>query len=312
MTQILSLYNLDIHQETVCTIGNFDGVHRGHQKIIDITKDTAKYSNLKSVVITFHPHPKKVISPQTFNCSILNLETKIYLLRQQEVDYILIIGFDENFYKKSPKEFMDFLKGNLKCRKLIVGKDWRFGYNKEGDIDFAKRYGKEIMLDILPIDDISMDGERVSSTKIRQLLSQGEIKKANYLLGRDFFLREKIVSGSQIGRKIGYPTINLKADEDLCLKRGVYAGFTQIDEKKLPSVINFGYRPTVDGKNLFIESHILSDFEEKIEEDTMVNIYFVEYIREEKKFDNVDNLKSQIYSDILKTKEVLISVDIYT
>lgn len=308
MTQILSLYNLKIDHDTVCTIGNFDGVHRGHQEIIKTVKQIADYSDLKSLIITFYPHPKKVVSPQTFKCSILNLETKIYLLKQQEVDYILVIDFNESFYKKTPQEFMNFLKERLRCKKLIVGKDWRFGFKKEGDINVAKEYGKKIMIDVLAIDDILIDGERISSTKIRQLLSEGQIKKAVTLLGRDYFLRERIVKGNQIGRDIGFPTLNLKPEEDLCLKKGVYAGITQINGKNFPSVINFGYRPTVDGKNLFLESHILADFKEKIEENTMVNLYFVEYIREEKKFDSIEKLKSQIKDDILKAKEVLLNV----
>lgn len=305
MTEILSLNNLDLEEDNICTIGNFDGVHLGHQSIIRMVKREAKEKNLKSVVITFYPHPKKILSPQNYKCSIVNLPTKIYLLKKEDIDYVVVIDFNEHFYRKSAREFMDFLKGKIRCKKVLVGKDWRFGYQKEGDVELAKSYGKQIGLEVDSIPDVCSSGERISSTKIRKLLMEGDVKNVKSYLGRDYFLREKVVKGDQIGRKIGFPTINTKPDEDLCLKKGVYGGFLEMDGSIYPAVINYGSRPTVDGKKTFMEAHVIEESPLEVKENMFVNIHFVEFLREEKKFDDVEKLKTQIKMDIEKTREVL-------
>lgn len=305
-TVVLSLDNINIEKETACTIGNFDGIHTGHISILQTLKQVVSELNLISVVITFNPHPRKILYPESFKCGIINLQTKIYLLQQESIDYVAVIEFSEGFYKKSPEEFMDFLREKFLCRKIVIGRDWRFGYNKAGDINFAKSYGQKIGIDLLTVDDVISDGERVSSSRIRELLREGDIKKAKKLLGRDYFLRERVVKGNQIGRQIGFPTINFKPEEDLCLKKGVYAGFVQIKAEKLPAVINYGHRPTVDGKNLLIEAHVIQDnITVKVEEGEYVNIFFIEYIRQEVMFSSLEELKTQISLDIQAAKEVL-------
>ncbi|MEZ0323065.1 MAG: bifunctional riboflavin kinase/FAD synthetase [Hydrogenothermaceae bacterium] len=305
MTEVLSIHNLDIKEKTVCTVGNFDGIHIGHKALLDKVKSESLKLKAKSVVITFFPHPRKILSPQNYKCSIVNFETKIYLLKEENIDYILVADFNERFYKKSPKEFMDFLKEKLNCRKIIVGKDWRFGYKKEGDITFATEYGKQIGIEIEAFDNICLDRERVSSSKIRELLLEGNIKEAKKYLGRDYFLKEKVVKGDGLGKKLGFPTINLKPNDDLCLKMGVYAGFLEFGDKRYPVVVNYGNRPTVDGKKVFIEAHIIEHFDKEVKENSLVNIYFIERLREEKKFESVEELKKQIEIDIKKAREVL-------
>ncbi|MCX7759754.1 MAG: bifunctional riboflavin kinase/FAD synthetase [Hydrogenothermaceae bacterium] len=305
MTKILSLYHIDIKEPTVCTIGNFDGVHIGHKALINKVKEDSLKFNTKSLIITFFPHPRKVLSPQNYKCSIVNFETKIYLLKKEDVDYILIVDFNERFYKKSPAEFMNFLKEKLNCRKIVVGKDWRFGYKKEGDIEFAKEYGKQIGIEVEDFGIISLNQEKISSSKIRELLLAGNVKEAKKYLGRDYFLREKVVKGDGVGKKLGFPTINLKPDDDLCLKMGVYTGFLEFEDKKYPVVINYGNRPTVDGKKIFMEAHVIENFEIEMRENSIVNIYFIDRLRDEKRFESVEELKKQIMADIEKAREVL-------
>lgn len=297
---------------SVCTIGNFDGVHTGHRKIIDIVKKEAAKDRLNSVVITFDPHPRKVLYPESFVCSIVNMETKLFLLKQEGIDQVVVINFTQDFYKKTAQEFMDFLKSEMGCVKLVIGTDWRFGRNKEGDLQFAESYGQKIGIQVIPVEDIKLCGERVSSTRIRELLMEADLAGARMMLGRDYMLREKVVTGNQIGRQIGFPTINFKPEEDLCLKKGVYAGFVQIDGERLPAVINYGSRPTVDGKSLMIEAHVIQeDTAISVEEGQYINIYFIKYIRQEVRFSSLQELKTQISKDILTAKEVLVDAKSY-
>ncbi len=307
MTKIIYEKDLPLFEDVVCTIGNFDGFHKGHREILHILKEEAEKSNKKSMVITFYPHPKKVLQKDDSHCNITNIETRNFLLTKEGIDYLLVINFNENFYKKSPEEFLNYLKEKVKCKRLIVGHDWKFGYKKEGDIEFAKEFGKKIGLEVIEIPPILKEGKRISSTIIRQLLKKGDVERASKYLGRQFFIFGKIVSGSKKGREIGFPTVNIKPPEDFCLKKGVYAGYVIIKDKKFPAVINYGNRPTVDGKNVYIEAHILEPVEEKLEGE-FVQIYFLKFLRGEKKFPNVKTLKEQINKDIKIAKEVLESV----
>ncbi|MFN4307324.1 bifunctional riboflavin kinase/FAD synthetase [Sulfurihydrogenibium azorense] len=305
MTKILHLKDLPITENTVCTVGNFDGLHLGHKEIIKKVKDIAKKENLKSLVITFYPHPRKILNPEKPICSIVNLETKVYLFKKENVDYLLIIEFRQNFYQKSAFEFLNFLKDTLKCKILIVGKDWKFGFKQEGNIEYAKKVGNSLGIKVIPVEDIKSNSSRISSSLIRELLSKGDLKKIEKLLGRKYFLIGKVVKGDGKGREIGFPTINLKPDDDLCLKKGVYAGYLEKDEKLYKAVINYGNRPTIDGKKTFIEIHIIEEgFNTKIEEDYL-KVHFIQYLREEKKFESIEDLKNQIKLDIQKAKEVL-------
>ncbi len=307
MTKIIYEKDLPLFEDVVCTIGNFDGFHKGHKEILHILKDEAKKSQKKSMVITFYPHPKKVLKKDSSHCNITNIETRNFLLTKEGIDYLLVIKFDENFYKKSPEEFLNYLFHKIKCKKLVVGHDWKFGFKKEGNIEFAKKYGKKIGLEVVEIPPITKEGKRISSTIIREFLKEGDVEKASKYLGRQFFIYGKVVSGDKRGREIGFPTINIQPPEDFCLRKGVYVGYVIIKNKKFPAVINYGNRPTVDGEKIFIEAHLLEPVKENIEEQ-YVQIYFLKFLREEKKFPNVEMLKEQINKDIKNAKEVLESV----
>ena len=195
----------------------------------------------------------------------------------------------------------------VRCKKLVVGHDWKFGYKKKGDIEFAKKFGKKIGLEVMEIPPITKEGKRISSTIIRKFLKEGNVEKASKYLGRQFFICGKVVSGDKRGREIGFPTINIQPPEDFCLRKGVYVGYVIIKNKKFPAVINYGNRPTVDGEKVFIEAHLLEPVKEKIEE-KFIQVYFLKFLREEKKFPNIEMLKEQINKDIKNAKEVLESV----
>ncbi len=294
---------LPIKEETVCTIGSFDGFHIGHKKILKKVKENAEKEKRKSLVITFDPHPKKVLKPDKAPCTITDIETKKDLLKREGIDYLYIIEFNEKFSKIPAKEFLKFLVNDLKCKHIIVGYDWQFGHKKEGNVYFAEKFEKELGFKLEIVEPILQDDIRVSSTLIRELLKKGEVEKASYFLGRDYCIKGKVIEGSKLGRKIGFPTINVKPPEDLCLKKGVYAGFVQIGNNLYPAVINYGYRPTVDGKNLVLEVHVLDQTD--IKPSNFIKIFFISYIREEKKFDSLENLQRQIAEDIKKAKEIL-------
>ncbi|MBK3333251.1 bifunctional riboflavin kinase/FAD synthetase [Persephonella atlantica] len=296
--------DLPLKEETVCTIGNFDGFHKGHAFILTTLKETARKENRKSLVITFEPHPKALLNPENAPCRITNLETKLDLLKHQGIDYVYVIHFDREFAQKTPQDFIQFLSQQLGCRKLIVGHDWRFGYKGEGNIETAKALGKQFDMDIIVIPPVKENNERISSTKIRQLLREGKVEQVEHLLGRTYCIKGTVQKGNQIGKEIGYPTINIKPSENLCLKKGVYSGFVSIDGKTYPAVINYGTRPTVDGKQLLIEAHIIGK-RIGLEDSKQIKIFFKKFLREERKFDSLNQLKAQIKTDIEKTLQTL-------
>ncbi|ACO03157.1 MAG TPA: bifunctional riboflavin kinase/FAD synthetase [Persephonella sp.] len=301
--KVITDRDLPLNEKTVCTIGSFDGFHKGHVEILNLVKKRAKEKNLRSLVITFDPHPKKFLNPDKAPCLITDINTKIDLLSRKSIDFVYVIKFDQNFLKKTADQFLRFLVEKLGCRHIIVGYDWRFGYMKEGDIEYAKRKSEELGFTIEVVDPIKEDGERISSTLIRSLLREGKIKEASKYLGRDYCIKGRIVKGDGKGKDLGFPTINIIPPPDLCLKKGVYAGYVSFNCDQHPAVINFGYRPTVDGKKLFIEAHVI---DKNINpESEYVRIFFKEYIRPEKKFEDTKQLSDQIKEDIEAAKKIV-------
>ncbi|WP_457640356.1 bifunctional riboflavin kinase/FAD synthetase [Persephonella sp.] len=301
--KVLTEKDFPLQDRTVCTIGSFDGFHKGHIQILEKVKNRAKEKGLKSLVITFDPHPKKFLNPEGSPCLITDIQTKIDLLERREIDFVYVIKFDQNFLKKSADEFLQFLVKDLGCKHIIVGYDWRFGYKKEGDIDYAKKRSKELGFSLEVVEPIMKDGKRISSTLIRSLLKDGKINEVSKYLGRDYCIKGKVVEGDKKGKGIGFPTINIIPPEDICLKKGVYAGYVSFNCEQHLAVINFGYRPTVDGKKLFIEAHIIDkDINLKTQ---FVRIFFKEYLRPEKKFSSIKELSSQIERDIQEAKKLI-------
>ncbi len=295
---IINDKNLPITPKTACTIGTFDGIHKAHKKIIQELK---KNKDLKSLVITFEPSPKLFFSKD--KCLITDLETKKYILEKLEIDYLYIIKFNSQFMKTKAEDFLKFLVEKLNCKKLVIGYDWKFGNNKEGDIHFLNRKKDLFQYEIKVINPIIEEDIRISSTKIRELLKIGKVDTVKKFLGRNYFLRGKVIEGDKLGRRLGFPTVNIIPDKNLCLKKGVYGGFVEYKNYMYKAVINYGFRPTVNGEKLLLEAHILDENLNLYNQ--YINIHFIKFIREEKKFFSVDELVNQIKLDIIKAKNIL-------
>ena len=284
--------------KTIVTIGTFDGVHIGHRKILERIVHTAQELNCESTVLTFFPHPRMVLQNQS-DIKLLNtLDEKIFLLEKTDLQNLIIHSFDESFYKLSAEEFVKtVLVHQMNVQKIIIGHDHRFGSNRTANIDdlivFGEKYGFEVeQISAQEIDEVS-----VSSTKIRNALTEGNIRLANEYLGYNYFFSGKVVKGKQLGRTIGFPTANIEVDEKYKLlpQNGVYIVDCIIDSKPYYGMMNIGNRPTVDGKNQTIEVHFL-DFEKDIY-DQNITVNSIERIRAEQKFDSFDLLKMQIEKD---------------
>ncbi len=300
---ILLNKELPVKEELACSIGNFDGFHAGHIKVLETLKEISKINNLKSAVITFKPHPKEVITGKKL-CKIINFETKKEFLKKLGIDYLIILEFNSEFSKLDKNKFLKFLKENLNCKALVVGEDWHFGKNRQGNVEFVKKEEKTFDIKIYPVKKEQIKNEKVSSSFIRKLLQNGEIKQVNKLLKRKYCLIGKVISGNKLGTKIGFPTINVDFEENMCLKYGVYVGFIEIENKLYKTVMNYGVRPTVNGKNPILEAHVIEKFQASYIPD-YVKVYFLDFIRPEKKFDNLQQLQNQIEKDIKLAKEIL-------
>lgn len=293
-----------IHQPAV-TIGTFDGVHLGHQKILARIKKTAKDIGGESVLVTFWPHPRMVLKPNEHNIRLLNtFSEKVELLAAFGIDHLLSIPFTEAFSKMSSESFIqDILIDKIKTKKLVIGYDHRFGKGREGSFDhlMAKQetYGFEV--EEIPRQDIENVG--ISSTKIRKALESGDLKTANDFLGREYHLEGKVTRGNQIGRSLGFPTANIHVSDPnkLIPMDGAYLVNVLLQGISHQGMLNIGSRPTLEKGQKTIEVHIF-EFNENIY-DKIIRVNFLEFLRAEKKFGNLEELKLQLEKDKEKAKQ---------
>ncbi len=298
--------NLKIHRLTeklniknpVLTVGTFDGVHSGHQKILTKLIECAKKINGESVVFTLFPHPRKVLF-QDDNLQFLNtIDEKIQLLEKIGIDRFIIYPFTKEFAKFTSCNFIEkILHNNLNIKKLIVGYDHSFGNDKQSDFQILKNCSKRFNIGIEKVEALKKSKQNVSSTKIRNFLLEKELEKANSFLGYEYFISGKVVSGNKIGRTIGFPTANILPDSNrLIPASGVYAVEIIISKKKYLGMLNVGSRPTVTTNNdKIIEVHILNFGDDIYQK--RIKIVFKKYIREEKKFPDINALKQQLIKD---------------
>ncbi len=282
--------------ETAIAIGNFDGVHIGHQHLVKRLVEEAKLRGIKPVILSFYPHPLKVLSPDQAPCELTNLHERADILASLDVYACLFIKFTKEFSLMKAEDFLkDIVHRKLRCKFLLVGYDWRFGYKREGEIELAKELGKELGYDVSLFEPFKINGHIVSSTLIRRLLHTGRIDEATQYLGRKYSLVRKVIKGDGRGSKIGFPTANLEGSENLCLKEGVYA--VRVNNEHI-AIANYGYRPTFGGRKKILEVHIIHKninlYGQKIK------VEFLEFIREEKKFSSSLELINQIKEDISK------------
>lgn len=295
--QILSnLFEIKLSESTITTIGTFDGIHIGHQKILNSLVRFAKENSLKSVVITFDPHPRKIINKINSIELINTIEEKKEKLKTLGIDYLIIQKFDEKFSETEANKFVEILKNNINIEKLIVGYDHRFGKNRNADINDLKKYGKELNFEVIEIDALEIEEVNISSTKIRSAIKDGNIRLANSYLGYNFFLGGEVVKGHSRGKELGFPTANLKIDEDKIIpKNGVYLVKSKIDHQDVYGMMNIGYNPTFNNKSKKIETHFFNL--NKNLYGKIIKIELLEYIREEKRFETVDDLIQRLKLD---------------
>jgi riboflavin kinase/FMN adenylyltransferase len=284
--------------KTIITIGTFDGVHIGHKKILQKVVAEAKKNNLTSAVLTFFPHPRFILN-QNSDLKLLNtIEEKKALLNSTGLDALLIHPFDQEFANLSAEEFVKkILVDQLNISKIIIGHDHRFGKNRSADINNLIQFGTKYNFEVEQISAQELNEIAISSTKIRTALNEGNINLANNYLGYPYSFSGKVIKGKQIGRTIGFPTANIEIQEPLKLlpKNGVYIVKCLVKNQEVNGIMNIGNRPTVNGTSQSIEVHLLN-FDEDIY-GLEITVKMIDFIRNEQKFENLDQLKSQIQKD---------------
>ena len=302
-----SIENLPEIKSPVVTIGTFDGLHLGHQKIIDRINSIAHTIGGESVVITFSPHPRLVLFPDDNDLKLLNtLDEKIERFRDYGVDNLIIYPFTKKFSRLTSVQFVrDILVNKVRLKKLVIGYDHHFGRNREGSFEKLQELAPLYNFEVEEIPVLDVQEVSVSSTKIRKALNAGDIATAKKYLGYPYSIKGKVVKGSQIGRTIGYPTANiqLKGQHKLVPKDGSYAVYVYHNSVQLKGMLNIGIRPTVDGIKRVIEVNIF-DFDENIY-DSEITVEFVQKIREEQKFEELNLLKMQLANDKIKSLRIL-------
>jgi len=279
--------------ECVMTVGNYDGIHLGHQALINHVITYAKKERYHSAVMTFEPHPREFFDSISAPSRIISLREKLEFFESMGINRVHVIRFDADFAKISAVEFTNILKNNLNVKRVVLGKDFRFGQNREGGVEMLKNAGIEILV----ADEFMINQERVSSSLVRESLSHGDFKKVNLLLGRPYAISGKVIHGDKRGREIGFPTANIHMFHERPPLRGVFA--VKLDDSF--GVANLGIRPTVSGlSQLNLEVHVF-DFSADLY-GKHVHVTFLKKLRDEKKFNNVNELKLQIETDTANAK----------
>lgn len=297
----------------VVTVGIFDGVHRGHQHILSILEEYKQRVNGESVILTFWPHPRIFLANDQYVFKLINtLGEKKVLLEKAGVDHLIILPFTRRISNETASEFIEkILVKKIGTRYLLVGADNQFGKDRAGDFREIRKCSDKFGIEVNQLDLKVSDEKKISSTRIRNALWNGNISKANELLGYDFFFRGRIVSGKKIGRKMGFPTANIFSNETYKLipKVGVYVVEVVVGDKKYGGMLNIGFRPTVNntGEPPSVEVHIFN-FNKEIY-GQRVSIHFKERIREEKKFDDVSLLVEQLKKDKEIAQKILKNSD---
>ena len=285
-------------KDSVVTIGTFDGVHVGHQKIIKRLVKIAKKESLQAVVLTFFPHPRMVLQKDS-NIKLINIiDEKSQLLENFGIDHLVIKEFTKDFSRLGALEFVrDILVNKLKVKHIIIGYDHRFGRNRNANVDNLREYGEVYGFKITEITAQEIDEVTVSSTKIRKALKQGEIEIANTYLGYNFMLSGTIVKGKNLGIQIGFPTANIHIEESYKLipKNGSYIVKSFLDEQVVYGMMNIGINPTVSGEKQSIEVHFFN-FKKDIY-NKKIQVELLKRLRDEKKFDSIEALKEQLHKD---------------
>ena len=297
---------LNVHKKSILLIGNFDGLHLGHQKLFNIAKKYKKKFKLKVGVITFEPMPKMYFNKKLKNFRISNVSQKIKILEKLGIDFLIIKKFDKKFSKiKSHSFIKQVLYNKLEAKYIFVSNNFRFGNKREGDVNQLIKYEKKYKYKIVKTKPFKLKNKIISSTFVRKLLFNGKIELANKLLNRNWCIEGIVEKGRQMGKTIGFPTCNIDIKDYVLAKPGVYA--VKIYQKKnnfsLKGIANLGYRPTFNQKKILLEVHIFNYYGNLYNKSLTIEL--VNFIRKEKKFKNINQLKKQINLDLKITKKKL-------
>lgn len=304
-----ALDTLPAFKKAVITIGTFDGVHNGHKEVLHELKRTAAMVDGETVLITFDPHPRKIVSSAILGIRLLNtLEERKQLLAKEGIDHLVVVPFTEKFANLTATEYIeDFLVAYFKPHSIIIGHDHQFGRNRQGDYALLHAKAAQFAYALKEIPRKLVEDITISSTKIREHLSRAAIAEANTLLGYPFFFSGTVVHGNKIGRTLGYPTANLKIEdpEKIIPGNGIYAVFAKPAGAPLlyKGMMSIGFRPTVDGKSRVIEVNIF-DFDQEIYGEVL-EVHMVAYLREEKKYESLAGLIEQLGKDKQNSLQIL-------
>jgi len=303
MQIIRNLQNLKPHHHgCVATIGNFDGVHLGHQAVLGQLAEKADGLNLPLTVVTFEPQPQEVFRPEQAPSRLTRFREKVQALRRYSVDRVLVLRFNKAFSRQLPDEFIQrLLVDGLGVKYLVIGDDFRFGKDRVGDFDMLKAAGRQYGFEVVNMHTFLLDGERVSSTGVRTALAAGDLNVAGKLLGRTYRMSGRVAHGDKKGRTIGFPTANIHLHRIETPLRGVFAvELFGIEGEPLPGVANLGTRPTVDGMRTLLEVHLF-DFDNDIY-GRHVHVDFLLKLRDERRFDSFAALTTQIMQDVVQAR----------
>ena len=291
------------HSKGVLAIGNFDGIHVGHHKVIREAKQQANKNKLPFGIMTFEPMPVMFFNKKIKNHRINSLDQKINQFKKLKIDFLIIKKFNKKFSRLTAEKFIEkIIFKKTKCKYLYVSNNFRFGFKRKGNIRILKKFGKKFNYRNLIVKPLKKKNNVISSTLIRKKIREGKIKEANKLLNRNWSVDGKVIKGRKRGRKIGFPTCNLKMGNYVIPRLGVYAVKVKTSDFNKNGVANVGYRPTFNGQNLLLETNIFGINRNLYNK--VISVSFKKFIRPEKKFKNLVYLKKQIKFDIKKAKNV--------
>jgi riboflavin kinase/FMN adenylyltransferase len=291
---------------TIVSVGNFDGVHRAHRCVLDEIVRRAEAAAARSIAVTFEPHPSRILRPDHNLTLLTPLPEKLRLLETTGIDAVLLLPFSRDLSLMTPHQFAhDILKNRLDAREVHEGYNFRFGHKAAGDIKLLRELGREMGFEVHDYPEMRLRGERVSSSHIRKLVSEGRVSRARYLLARPFSILSTAGRGRGYGSKYTVPTINLAGYEELVPKDGVYITRTNVGNECFDSVTNIGTRPTFGADSFAIETHLLDFHPLELSAETEVEIHFLNRLRDEIRFPSVEALKEQIGRDVRKAEKYL-------
>jgi len=305
MTEFIrTLSEAHLTRPSVLTIGSFDGVHRGHAALIDTVVRHAQARNAASVVVTLNPHPRLVLNPASTLELLSTLDERLGLLAQHGMDYVVVFPFSTEQAKLRAREFVGLLIKHLNMVELVCGPNFAVGYKREGTIPVLQELGAELGFQVTVVEPEATDAGMISSTRVRELVARGDVAQAAQLLGHYPLLRGSVVHGDHRGRELGYPTANLDvAERKLIPANGIYAVRVRLGDEWYDGAASIGVRPTFGGGRRLVEIYLL-DFSRWIYGEEL-DVYFVERLRDELKFDSVHALLEQMAQDVVKTREIL-------